>query len=228
MENEMENEMENKNRDQNLSWLDKDIQRFKGGGYLIPKAQIKLYRSIRDHWSVGKTVLDVGCSIGVGANILSHSARHVWGIDINKEAIRFANNTFERPNLSFEEIDIEDPPTRELSPFNVITMIEVIEHLNDPVQGLNFIKRFFSPKSQTVAFITAPNVENEHVEKADSSNELHYHHWTAGEFYELLIAHFDHVTLFGSDRIKQWTQEETVAGDTKDRIVVAKVEGAHV
>lgn len=217
--------MENKNRDQDLSWLDKDIQRFKDLGTLIPKTQLRIYSAVRDYFATGRTVLDVGCSIGVGSNILSHTARHVWGIDINKEAIQFAKSTFERPNLSFENIDIEDPPTRELSKFEVITMIEVLEHLNDPIKGLDFLKRFFSSKGNTIAFITAPNISNAKVAAADAKNDLHVSHWTAGDFYALLIQHFKSVTLYSSETLKQWNQEETVDGSCEDRIIIAKVEG---
>jgi len=218
--------MDNKNRDQSLSWLDKDIQRFKDIGTLIPESQIKIYSAVRDHFAGGRTVLDIGCSIGVGANILSHTARHVWGVDINKEAVDFATATFARPNLSFENIDIEDPPTREIAKFEVITMIEVIEHLNDPVIGLNFMKKFFSEKGNTVGFITIPNTNNESVKELDDKNDLHISHWNAGEFYQLLINHFHSVTLYSSDKLRQWEQEETVDGGCTDRIIIAKVEGA--
>lgn len=218
--------MENPNRLDSLSWLDKDVQRFKEIGYLIPKEQIKIYSKIRDHWVSGRTVLDVGCSIGVGSNILSHMARHVWGVDINKEALSFANAMYARPNLSFDEYDLENPTDRPLSQFEIVVMSEVIEHLTDPQQGLSSIKRFFSDKLHTVGFITAPNINHPMVAAADSKNPLHMNHWTPGEFYELMIKNFQHVVLYSSYKLDQWIPEETTDGsDTTSRIIIAKVEG---
>lgn len=214
----------NPNRDQNLSWVDRDIARFKDTGLLIPKSQWKIYQKIKDHWVSGRTVVDVGCSIGVGSNVLSHKARHVWGIDINEEAIKFAKSAFYRPNLSFDVIDIENPTTRPYSPFEVVVMVEVLEHLDSPEEGLGFIKRFFNPKLDTVGFISAPNVGNSHVKVADDKNELHMHRWTAGEFYNLLTSHFKHVVLFSQERLKNWDMSETVDGITGDRVIIAKVE----
>lgn len=216
---------ENKNRDQNYSWLDRNVKRFKEKGFFIPEPQIKLYKSIGNHWVSGKTVIDVGCSVGTGSNILSHYARHVWGVDLNEEAINFAKQVFERPNLSFDVMDIENPPTRPLSNFEVVVMSEVIEHLNNPEAGLEFCKRFFSDKADTVGFITAPNPSNEIVKLTDASNELHLHHWTPGQFYELLIKHFRNVTLYDNEKIDLWSSSETTDGNCLSPVVVAKVEG---
>ncbi len=218
-------EIENKNRDPNFSWLDRDIKRFKEIGFIIPKIQLDLYKSISEYWVSGKTVIDIGCSIGVGANILSHRARHVWGVDLNAEAINFANQVFSRPNLSFEQLDIENPPSRPISTFEVVVMSEVIEHLNNPEAGLEFCKRFFSDKLDTVGFITAPNPNHPIVSETDANNELHLHHWTPGEFYALLIKHFRSVTLFDNEKIDLWLQEETTDGNCTSPLVVAKVEG---
>jgi len=218
---------DNPNRDVKLSWIDKDVQRFKDTGYLIPKEQVRIYSRIRDHFVTGRTVIDVGCSVGVGTNILSHMARHVWGIDMNEEAIRFATNMYARPNLSFDLLDIENMNTRPLAQFEIVVMSEVIEHLTDVELGLNNVKKFFSDKMQTIGFITAPNINHERVKNADANNPLHVNHWTPGEFYSLLTRHFRHVVLYSNSKLDQWTQEETTDGnDTTSRIIVAKVEGA--
>lgn len=218
--------MENKNISAEISWLDRDIGRFKKERKLIPPIQKRIYEKIRDHWTNGRTAIDLGCSIGYGSNILSHDARHVWGVDINEEAIEFAKYTFARPNLSFDVMDIESPPNRPLSNFNIVICMEVLEHLVDPQAGINTIKSFFSDKLNTVGFITAPNVANQRIARADAKNHLHLNHWKPGEFYSMLIEHFRAVTMFSGDKVNQWVQEETVDGDdTSSSIIVAKVEG---
>ena len=208
-----------------VSWVDRDIKRFKEVGTLIPEIQRRIYEKIGQEWTTGRTVVDIGCSIGLGSNILSHYARHVWGVDINEEAITFASLAFARPNLSFALMDIEKMPTRELARFEVICAIEVLEHLKDVQGGLNTIKRFFSLKGSSVGFITCPNLNNEDVKKRDSENKLHHQHWTAGDFYKIMIDNFQSVVLFAGDRVDRWQQNEQTDGNSKDQLIVAKVEG---
>ena len=145
------------NKSNDISWLDRVIKRYKDTGLVIPDPQRKLYEKIRDFWIGGRTVIDIGCSVGIGTNILSHTARAVWGIDMNLEAIDFASKVFRRPNLDFAILDIENPPTRELAKFEVVVMSEVIEHLSDVEAGIGTVKRFFSNKSTTICFIFFSN-----------------------------------------------------------------------
>ena len=215
--------MENKSNE--ISWLDRDIKRFKETGTIIPAGQRRIYEKIAEEWVSGRTVIDIGCSIGVGSNILSHYARFVWGIDVNKEAVEFANLYIGRPNLNFAVLDIEHPPTREISNFEVIVAVEILEHLKDVQAGLNTIKKFFSIRRKSMCFITAPNLNNEEVKKRDDKNGLHLQHWTAGDFYKLMIDNFQSVVFYSGDKLNRWTSDELTDGNSKASLVVAKVEG---
>jgi 2-polyprenyl-3-methyl-5-hydroxy-6-metoxy-1,4-benzoquinol methylase len=212
-----------KNISAEVSWLDREIKRFKETGRLIPERQEKLYTSIGREFAAGRTCIDIGCSCGVGANILSHEARFVWGIDINEEAVAFAKKAFKRPNLDFEVVDIENTPTRELARFEMITMIEILEHLEHPDQALNNIKRFFQP--ETIGFITIPNVANEEVRENEAKHGFHLSHWTAGDLYQMMNEHFNAVTLYSVDKLDGFGIDATVDGNSKDYLILAKVEG---
>lgn len=212
-----------KNKSSEVSWLTKIVKRYQDTGNLIPVLQEETYKKIRDHFTHGRIVMDVGCSIGVGSNILSHEARSVWGVDVNDEALGFAVKYLKRPNLDFAYLDIEKLPTRELSKFEIIVMIEVIEHLADPEQALNVLKTFFGPN--TVAFISVPNILNPETKERDDKNELHLSHWTAGEFYELMTKHFSNVVLYSASKLSTWDISETVDGSSTDPLIIAKVEG---
>lgn len=211
------------NQSLSVSWLDKIIKRYKDTGNLIPVGQDRLYRLIARDWAAGRTVVDIGSSIGYGSNILAHEARFVWGIDVCPESIDFAVKVFKRPNLDFAVLDIEQPPTRGISKFEVVVMCEVIEHLSSPEAGLDMVKRLLA--AHGVAFITAPNINNPEVKERDAANSLHISHWTAGEFYALLTKHFQAVTLYSVDKLAYWTQEETIDGNSTDGLIVAKCEG---
>lgn len=207
-----------------ISWLDRSIKRFHEVGTLIPFRQRKLYEKIRDEFAGGRTVIDIGCSIGIGTNILSHEARFVWGIDVNKENVEFAKQALARPNMDFEVINIENPPTRGFSTFEVLVMSECIEHLNDVETGLSTFKRFMGKDS--IGFITCPNGNNQQVVENENKHGYHIQHWKAGEFYELMTKHFQAVTLYSVDKLDNWGHSETIDGNADDYLIVAKVEGA--
>lgn len=207
-----------------VDWVGRELKRFQDIGRLIPEGQDKLYRAIERGFCAGRTVVDVGSSCGVGTNILSYSSRFAWGLDVNEDAVEFAKQMHKRPNVDFEVYDIENPPSREVSKFELVVMSEVLEHLADPEIGLTNLKRFFSPASNTIGFITAPNISNEEVKVRDAANPLHLSHWTAGQFYELMTKHFGVVTLYSVDKLYDWSQEETIDGNSTDGLIVAKVE----
>lgn len=210
------------NKSMDISWVDRVHKRFKETKRLLPKRQEKLYHSIGREWVSGRTVIDIGCSTGLGSNILSRNARFVWGVDINQEAVEYAALAYERDNLSFAIMDIEKPPTRELSKFEIVVASEILEHLENIPEGLNTIKRFFD--KNTKGFITAPNFANKEVKVNEKKHGLHLHHWDAGQFYGLMTTHFQVVTLYSVGKLKEWAQEETVDGNSKDYLIVAKVE----
>jgi len=212
-----------KNISAEFDWIERVATRFQETGRLIPERQEKLYEKIRNEFVSGKTVLDIGCGLGIGSNILSHEARFVWGVDINPKNIDFAKKAFKRPNLDFEVIDIESPPTREFARFEIITMIETLEHLEDPNKGLQNFKRFFGDNA--IGFITIPNYANEEVKVNEAKHGLHLNHWSAGEFYALLIQHFSSVIMYSVDKLETWNISETIDGNSTDYLVVAKVEG---
>ena len=206
-------------------WISRAFSRYAERGLLMPPLQRKLYKKIGEGWCGGRTVVDIGSGLGIGSNILSHTARHVWGLDVNKDNVHLATQAFARPNIEFAILDIENAPSREISPFEIVVCVEVLEHLEDYNKGINSLKRFFSDKLQTVGFVTVPNINNPDIKIRDDKNELHLHRWTPGEFYDLMIKNFKSVTLYSVEGLKNWDMTETVDGSTTDELIVAKVEG---
>ena len=214
-----------KNTSADVSWVDRVQKRYKELGILIPPRQEHLYRAMSRTFAPGRTVVDIGCSTGVGTNILSHGARHVWGVDINEEAIDFATKAFARPNMNFDVYDIEKPPTRSHSPFEMVVMSEILEHVEQPELALNNVKRFFHERTKTIGFITCPNQVNAEVRENEKKHGFHLHKWNAGEFYELMTTHFNAVVMYSAEKVNTWQPSETVDGSSEDYLIVAKVEG---
>jgi len=88
----------------------------------------------------GERALDVGCGSGVVSDYLASLGARVTGVDVNAEAIDFAECTFRRPNLDFRRALVEDLPYEEGS-IDRIYCLEVVEHLYEP-QVQNLLGKF--------------------------------------------------------------------------------------
>lgn len=204
--------------------FDHVFDRFKNTGNLKSENQIRAYKAISKHWSVGKAVLDAGCGIGIGSNILSWDAIGVWGVDNNAQNISVARQLFERPTVKFEVVDLVQGPERPVATFDVVVAIEIIEHIKEYDNFLQQLKRFYEPKRRTVFFISSPNRNNPELSKDKPKNEHHVREWTAGEFYDVLTKRFGAVVLYDMNKVDNFTKDETVDGDTEVTPILAKVE----
>lgn len=200
--------------------------RFKGVGLVMPAPQRRIYeRMMKEMQEVTKgyrgypqvihkpSVVDVGCGVGIGANILSQEAQFVWGIDNNRESIEFARQMFERrsdniyytPQLTFDVIDATNEP-REMQFFDFVVCVEVIEHVPSKYadQVITFLKRFIKRDKngqmlegadRTKIYLTAPNRNNPKLQKDTPFNEHHCYEPTPAEMYSYLTKHFRAVTV---------------------------------
>ncbi len=100
----------------------------------------------RLHWIcskvVGERILDVGCSQGTLARLLAPLGKHVLGIDINKDAVSYAEGKLpglddaSRGRLQFVAMNFMDFKSEEQ--FDTVVMGEILEHLPDPAA---FVKK---------------------------------------------------------------------------------------
>lgn len=201
--------------------------RFKGTGLVIPLSQRNIYKNLTKFFLDSTkaasadlkriwqpTVVDVGCGLGIGANIMSQEAKFVWGIDSNEESINYAKQMFERqpnhiyytPQLTFDVVNAMSEP-REMKYFDYVTCVEVIEHIpRTESDGLiTFLNRFVKKDkngnvtdddTRTKIFITSPNRNSPHIQKDTPKNEHHCYEATAGEMYEYLITKYKYVTVY--------------------------------
>ena len=127
--------------------MDRIFEAYNGamGAEFMHKTRERLHWICSQVW--GSRVLDVGCSQGVVPIILARMGYAVDGLDINPEAIAFANE-----QLAKEPQDIQSKVTYTVADFgkfvppqgrtyDVITMTEVLEHL---VRPQDFIRKAFS------------------------------------------------------------------------------------
>ncbi|MEY4576483.1 MAG: hypothetical protein RL701_1186 [Pseudomonadota bacterium] len=78
----------------------------------------------------GMRILDAGCGSGVFADRVAHTTGvQVLAVDANEAAVRFARETYARPNLTVQRGHV-DTLALEPASFDRIACLEVIEHIH--------------------------------------------------------------------------------------------------
>jgi 2-polyprenyl-6-hydroxyphenyl methylase/3-demethylubiquinone-9 3-methyltransferase len=83
----------------------------------------------------GKTVLDIGCGGGILAESMARSAAHVTGIDLASRALGVARlHALETgvENIEYREVEAEVLAAQRPGAFDVVTCMEMLEHVPDP------------------------------------------------------------------------------------------------
>jgi len=80
-------------------------------------------------------VLDVGCGGGILADAMARKGAVVTGIDLATKSLRVAQLhalEAETPRIRYEEIAVEAMAARQPASFDVVTCMEMLEHVPDP------------------------------------------------------------------------------------------------
>lgn len=90
---------------------------------------------INSHVSLaGKTVVDIGCGGGILTESMAKKGSSVTGIDLSEKTLKVADlHSLESGvQLRYELIAAEDLAAREAESFDVVTCMEMLEHVPDP------------------------------------------------------------------------------------------------
>jgi len=159
-----------------------------------------------EHWqryiaarkfSKDKTVLDIACGEGYGADLLAQDAAAVYGVDISEESIRHASEKYVRENVTFrtgsvEAIEFPDDF------FDLIVSFETIEHVDVEIQEKFMQEATRTLKNDGMLIISCPNrkVASEFAwEHWQYKNEFHLKEYYIDEFKEFLSKYFESVNL---------------------------------
>lgn len=124
-------------------------------GYSIPQIRRLVLEILDKHNVKAQRLLDIGGATGDFTRELGEivGATHVYIIDIDKDALEKAKKRgfmVYRIDVSRESLPFQD------SYFDLVTMIEVIEHLIDPDHCISEVRRVL--RSKGFLMITTPNL----------------------------------------------------------------------
>ena len=82
----------------------------------------------------GKKVLDVGCGGGILAEAMARRGAEVTGIDLGEKGLRVAELHLAESKLpvKYEMVSAEDHAARHAGEFDVVTCMELLEHVPEP------------------------------------------------------------------------------------------------
>ncbi|CAL62706.1 3-demethylubiquinone-9 3-methyltransferase (3,4-dihydroxy-5-hexaprenylbenzoate methyltransferase) (DHHB methyltransferase) [Herminiimonas arsenicoxydans] len=81
-----------------------------------------------------KTVIDIGCGGGILSESMARKGANVTGIDLSEKALKVADlHSLESGvQVRYELIAAEDMAAREAGKFDIVTCMEMLEHVPDP------------------------------------------------------------------------------------------------
>lgn len=98
----------------------------------------------------GARVLDIGCGRGYVAELMAEKAAHVTGLD------QYSPDKGGKPNVDYRKWDIEaEPVPVDISGYDQIFMLDVIEHLKDPEVFMEMLREKAVHKRPEIILTTA-------------------------------------------------------------------------
>jgi ubiquinone/menaquinone biosynthesis C-methylase UbiE len=145
------------------------------------------YRTFQ-HLYAGKKVLDAACGVGYGSHFIAESgAESVTGLDIDDEALAYAQKHFQTQGVRFLKGDCTALPFEDSS-FDVIVSFETLEHIRAADKVVGEFARCLKPGGHLVA--STPNrlaYSMGQLQKDD--NPFHVNEMTLVEFRGLMSRH---------------------------------------
>ncbi len=101
----------------------------------------------------GRQVLDVGCGGGILADSMARKGATVTGIDLSTKALKVAQlHALEAgtPNIQYREVPVETLAAEAPERFDVVTCMEMLEHVPDPGSVIQACHRLVKPGGMVI------------------------------------------------------------------------------
>lgn len=175
--------------------------RFDSTGFILPPAQREIYRGIA-RATGRKSILEVGCGIGAGANILRGQPfiykdteavhRIIIATDRDVRHVCFAEQLY--PFIPFGVYDVcKGPYPAKL--YDAVVAVEVLEHVEDPLIAL----KNMALSCREEVWVSTPNRQNPSLAPhGPPHNKHHVQEFTPREILKLGAPFFSSVQVLDS------------------------------
>ncbi|MDR3623852.1 MAG: methyltransferase domain-containing protein [Chlamydiales bacterium] len=141
----------------------------------------------------GMSVLELGCSEGIGAPILAEHAEHYTGVDLDKPAIDTAKTNFQEPKYKFI---FDDFMGRKYGAFDGVVSLDVVEHILPEFETIYFDTVVNNLSEKGICVIGTPNITS--VPYASEYSQLgHVNMYSQERLANVLKKYFHYVFPFG-------------------------------
>jgi len=147
--------------------------------------------AVAGNFITDKIVLDIACGEGYGTNLMSLTARFVYGVDIDNVTIKKANLKYKKANIEFKQGNAAAIPMPDSS-VDVIVSYETIEHHDHHEEMMSEIKRVL--KQDGVLIISTPDKLN-YSDKRNYNNQFHVKELYKNEFSLLVSQKFRKIQM---------------------------------
>lgn len=195
--------------------------------------QFFAYEHIKEHITNESKVLELGSGVGYGAKIISEKAKHVLGLDLEKEAVDFANSRYGGDSCEFRVFDGYTVSCGD-GEYDAIVAIQVIEHVEDEARFIAEARRVLKPGGVFIA--TTPNKAFRLKPGQKPWNKHHLREYTAEELETLFRRVFSDVKILGvrgTDEIQEmelrrwsWSRGGALSGSAVSRLLPSNVKTA--
>ncbi|MGE0229965.1 MAG: class I SAM-dependent methyltransferase [Dehalococcoidia bacterium] len=143
--------------------------------------------------SKGRSVLELGCSEGMGAVILAESASQYTGVDLDPDAIASAKENWTDDKFRFE---LDDFLGNTYGEFDTVVSLDVVEHIEADHDHRFFEALVRNLKPKGLAIVGTPNITS--VPYASAASQLgHVNMFSAERLAARMREHFVNVFSFG-------------------------------
>lgn len=150
--------------------------------------ELRYYLAL-DNINDNDIVLDAACGSGFGSAILSQKARLVYGVDISKEAIRYARIKYKSKKIKYVYGDVKHLKFKD-GIFDVAVGIETLEHLDQVELYLKELKRVTRETGKII--ISTPMKKSNVLQ-----TPYHIHEYEYEEFKKVLNSYYTIENVFG-------------------------------
>ncbi len=121
---------------------------------LIRRDSIKTLKNLKKLGYDNGSLLDIGCGAGFFLDEARKFGWEVQGIDTSEITSSYGKNKLKLEIINSNFLDYKFPESK----FRVITLLQVIEHLNDPTTMIKKIYKLLEPNG--ILCIATPNIES--------------------------------------------------------------------